>query len=137
MSEDRNAGGSSVGYGKPPKAHQFKPGQSGNLGGRSQRKNRGPADVADILSEPIAVQKDGVRQKMPPFEVIVRQLVKQGLHKKNLNAIAQFLKLCESLGVMKPPPVDHGGGVVYAPKGVDFYEWIAANTYTKPPQSAD
>jgi hypothetical protein len=137
MSEDRNAGGSSVGYGKPPKAHQFKPGQSGNLGGRSQRKNRDPADVADILSEPIAVQKDGVRQKMPPFEVIVRQLVKQGLHKKNLNAIAQFLKLCESLGVMKPPPVDHGGSVVYAPKGVVFHEWIAANTYTKPPQSAD
>ena len=39
MSGKRPPGDYEVGYGKPPKKHQFKPGQSGNRQGRKKSRN--------------------------------------------------------------------------------------------------
>ncbi len=81
-------------------------------------------DVAAVLNEPLVVKNSGVRRKMPPFEVGVRRLVKRGLKQKDLNAILEFLELCESFRQLVPPPVDQGGGVIHAPKGVSVHEWL-------------
>ena len=115
-----------VGYGKPPKQHQFPKGTSGNPAGAPTKEKRKPIDVAAVLKEPLAVKNSGIRQKMPPFEVGVRQLVVRALKHKNLSAILEFLELCESYGLMVPPPVEYGGGVVTIPEGVDSHEWVAS-----------
>ncbi len=126
MSQNKKGKGGDydVGYGKPPKQHQFQKGTSGNLKGPPTKRKRKPIDVAAVLKEPLAVKNSGIRQKMPPFEVGVRQLVVRALKHKNLPAILEFLELCESYGLMVPPPVEYGGGVVTIPEGVDSREWV-------------
>ncbi len=126
-----------VGYGKPPEKHQFKPGRSGNPAGAPPRRKRKRIDVAAVLNEPLAVKNSGVHQKMPPFEVSVRRLVERGLKQKDLNAILEFLELCELHRFLVPPPVDQGGGVIVAPKGVNFHEWLESVTELVPASSPD
>ena len=74
---------------------------------------------------------------MPAFEVGVRRLIERALKQKDLNAILEFLGLCESYRLLVPPPADHGGGVIVAPKGVDFDEWFERVTELVPATSPD
>ncbi len=115
-----------VGFCRPPKQHQFPKGTSGNPAGAPSKQKRKPIDVAAVLDEPLVVKNSGGRQKIPAFEVVVRQLVVRALKHKDLGAILEFLKLCESHGLMVPPPVEYsGGGVIQLPKGVNsFEEWL-------------
>ncbi len=48
-------GDNEVGYGNPPKEHQFKPGQSGNLKGRPKSRKSGLTDISGLLNEPVKV----------------------------------------------------------------------------------
>ena len=135
--ENKPSGECKVGYGMPPKEHQFKKGSSGNPAGAPSKRKRKPIDVAAILNEPLVVMASGVSQKMPAFEVSVRRLVERGLKQKDLNAILEFLGLCESYRLLALPPDDHGGGVIVAPKGVNFHEWIESVTELVPATSPD
>jgi Family of unknown function (DUF5681) len=66
--------GAEVGYGKPPKATQFKPGQSGNPRGRP----KGSLNVATVLErtlrEPLVVTEGGQRRVITKLEAAVKQL---------------------------------------------------------------
>ena len=138
MVDKKEPGGDyEVGCGKPPKEYQFRPGQSGNLKGRPPKQKPKRIDAAAVLNEPLAVKNSGGRRKMPPFEVSVRRLVERGLKRKDLNAILEFLKLCESYQLLVPPPANQGGGVIIAPKGVDFDEWLESVTELVPASSPD
>ena len=139
MSKDKKGKGGDydVGYGKPPKKHQFKKGTSGNLAGAPSKRKRKKIDVAAVLNEPLVVKNSGVRRKMPPFEVGVRRLVERALKQKDLNATLEFLKLCESFRLLVPPPVDPGGGVICAPKGIRAHEWLESVTELVPASSPD
>ncbi len=139
MSKDKKGKGADydVGYCKPPKAHQFRKGSSGNPAGAPSKRKRKPIDVAAILNEPLAVKASGVHRKMPAFEVGVRRLIERALKQGNLPAILEFIALCETFRLLVPPPVDHGGGVIVAPKGVDFTEWIESVTELVPATSPD
>lgn len=139
MSKDNDGRGGDylVGFGKPPTEHRFKKGQSGNPAGRPAKRKRPPIDAAAVLNEPLVVKKAGVRRKMHPFEVGVRRLVERGLKQKDLNAILQFLTLCESHGLLVPPPIDEGGGVIRPPKGVNMHEWLDSVTELVPADAPD
>jgi hypothetical protein len=139
MSKDKKGKGGDydVGYGKPPKKHQFKKGTSGNPAGAPSKRKRKKIDVAAVLNEPLVVKNSGVRRKMLPFEVGVRRLVERGLKQKNLNATLEFLKLCESFRLLVPPPVDPGGGVICAPKGMTAHEWLESVAEWVPASSPD
>ena len=139
MSKDKKGKGADydVGFGKPPKSGQFKKGTSGNPAGAPSKRKRKPIDVAAILNQPLEVKASGVRRKMTAFEVGVRRLVERGLKQGNLNAILVFLELCEFFRLLVPPQIDHGGGVVVAPKGVDFREWIDSATELVPDTDDD
>ena len=45
-----------VGYGKPPRSDQWKPGQSGNPKGRCKRNTAFLKEAAEILSEPVTAK---------------------------------------------------------------------------------
>jgi hypothetical protein len=80
-----------VGYGKPPRAHQWKPGQSGNPVGRSRNRPRSaPFDLAGALVEALLADQtvviDGKKKKMPVFEIaghgLARHLLTSGVREQ-------------------------------------------------------
>jgi hypothetical protein len=114
VSDQKTTGDYEVGFGKPPKAYQFKRGRSGNPKGRPKKIKSGQTDVAGILGEPLTVATAGRTREMSAFEIGARQLVK---------ALLTFVELCESYGVMPPvPPAETGGGVLVVPW--DWDEWL-------------
>ncbi len=112
-----------VGHGKPPKEHQWAKGHSGNPKGRPKSRKPGLTDVSTLLDEPVKVMAGGKACDMSPFEAGLRQQAKRALA-GHLPSIIRFVKICEEYGVIGPPAAVMGGGVVVAPKGVNFQEWI-------------
>ena len=129
------SGDNEVGYGNPPKEHQFKPGQSGNIKGRPKSRKSGLTDVSGLLNEPVKVKAGGKVREMGPFEAGLWKLAKRAVD-KDLRAILKFVKICEEYGAFAPPPAATGGGVVRAPKGVNFHEWLESVTEDVPIDAA-
>lgn len=76
------SGDDKVGKGRPPKAWQFRPGQSGNPAGRPRKPaqtherhgNISPFLLAELNRE-VTVTEAGVARTMPTEQLVVRQLV--------------------------------------------------------------
>lgn len=66
-----------VGYGRPPKEHQFAKGQSGNPTGRAKGSQNFDTTLRASLNERVVVTIDGKRSEIPKYQVIVSQLVNQ------------------------------------------------------------
>jgi Family of unknown function (DUF5681) len=111
-----------VGYGKPPKKHQFQKGQSGNPRGRPKKKRPEAIDITSALNAPVTATIEGVKRKISSFEASCRQLSKKALA-GDVGAAIKFIKLCEENGLIVLPTPIQGGGVLIAPKGVDFQDW--------------
>ena len=124
-------GDNEVGYGKPPKEHRFPKGRSGNVSGRPNSKKSGLTDISGLLNEPVKVKAGGKVREMGPFEAGLRKLAKRAVD-KDLRAILKFVKYCEEYGAFAPPSAVTGGGVVRAPKGVNFHEWLESVTEEVP-----
>ncbi len=125
------SGDNEVGYGKPPKEHQFPKGKSGNLRGRPKSKKSGLTDISGLLNEPVKVKAGGKVREMGPFEAGLWKLAKRAVD-KDLPAALKFVNICEEYGVFASPPAVTGGGVVRAPKGVNFHEWLESVTEDVP-----
>ncbi len=67
----------SVGYGRPPKEHQFEKGKSGNPTGRVKGSQNFDTTLRASLNERVTVTIDGKRSEIPKYQVIVSQLVNQ------------------------------------------------------------
>jgi len=100
-----------VGYGKPPKSGQFKPGQSGNAKGRPNKaRNRAPeATGVDVQDQPLAKlireeayrginirTEDGKTEKMPAVQAVLRSMGLNGI-KGNRMAASNFLGIALNL----------------------------------------
>jgi len=70
----KHRAGEEVGYGRPPAATRFKPGQSGNPKGRPQGSLNVATVLARTLREQLVVTEDGRRQKITKLEAAVKQL---------------------------------------------------------------
>ena len=83
-------GDEKVGYGRPPKAHQFKPGQSGNpSGGRKGAKSEA-AILREILSRKVTIRQGGRARKIQVHEAILLKSTEEAL-RGDLKAAAFLL----------------------------------------------
>ena len=120
-----------VGYGKPPKSGQIKKGERRNPKGRPKAKNSGSADISEVLNATVKVTTRGKAQEMGPFEAGFRKIAKRAVE-GHLPSILKFIRICEEYGVLAPPPAATGGGVIFAPKGMEVHEWLESVTEEVP-----
>jgi len=68
-----------VGFGKPPKSGQFKPGQSGNPKGRSKGTKNLKTDLAEELGERIMITEGGKAKKLSKQRALLKALMAKAL----------------------------------------------------------
>ena len=68
-----------VGYCRPPKAHRFAPGQSGNKRGRRKGVRRIGAILQDVIRQKVAITEGGKTRKVPAIEGMLRRLMNDAL----------------------------------------------------------
>jgi hypothetical protein len=69
-----------VGYGRPPKNHRWKKGQSGNPKGRPPGHRNLAAALSAVLHEQVSVCANGEEQEMTKLEAVTRQLVEKAMN---------------------------------------------------------
>ena len=69
-----------VGYGKPPKHTQFRPGQSGNPEGRPKDSRNVKDVLKEVANEPILVKENGESIIVSKKEALVRTLFAKALN---------------------------------------------------------
>lgn len=81
-----------VGFGKPPKARQFKKGKSGNPEGRPRGSRNLATDLTAELSEQITVREDGRSRKVSKQRALIKSLMAKALQ-GDVRAMAALLAL--------------------------------------------
>ena len=87
-----------VGYGRPPKANQFKKGQSGNRGGRRRKSGPIKIDALGILNEVFPVRSGDQVKHMSAKEVELRRILKGAIQDRHLRSMIHLLDLFERHG---------------------------------------
>jgi hypothetical protein len=76
----RSGKGYEIGRGRPPKATQWKKGESANPGGRSSPRPTGLLEMIDkLLLTPVRITRDGVSKRVTTLEAILEQLWSKGI----------------------------------------------------------
>jgi hypothetical protein len=68
-----------VGWGKPPRSRQFKPGQSGNPGGRRKGSLNLKTVMKAVLESEIELTENGRKRKVPLIEAIILRQAQDAL----------------------------------------------------------
>jgi hypothetical protein len=103
-----------VGFGKPPRSTQFKPGQSGNPNGRPRGAKNFATAIEQELDTRVTVTENGRRRRISKREVIAKHLVNKAAG-GDLKAIPLLLNEARARqsDLPKPglpPPADRSGG---------------------------
>jgi hypothetical protein len=77
---DSDGAGYAVGYGKPPKHTQFKPGQSGNPKGRPKGIKNLNTDLEEELSQKILVTEGGTQLETSKQRAMLKALFAKALN---------------------------------------------------------
>ena len=79
-----------AGYGKPPRAHQFKPGKSGNPKGRPKGAKSEATILQELLQHKIGLSEHGKSRRITLHEAILRRIAEDCL-KGNTKSAAFLL----------------------------------------------
>jgi hypothetical protein len=96
-SRKRKPSDDDVGYGRPPKATQFKKGQSGNPKGRPKGSRPIGAVLQDVLGQRIPVTENGKTRRLPALEVMLRRLANDAMRSEPV-ALKLMLSLYDRYG---------------------------------------
>jgi hypothetical protein len=83
-----------VGYGRPPKRHRFKKGQSGNPRGRPKGTKNLATDLRDELNERVKVNDGGKPRRITKQRISVKRLVHEAM-KGNIVAFKTIFGLAQ------------------------------------------
>lgn len=72
-------GNGTVGYGRPPKQHQFKKGRSGNPRGRPKGSKNEATIWREVLSKRVSIREDGKPRKASVLEAMILKYVERAL----------------------------------------------------------
>lgn len=95
-----------IGKGKPPKQHQFKPGQSGNPNGRPKGSKNVHHVLSKILGEKITVTDAGKKMVVDKLEGAMRVLVMKAYEGKP-QSLKLLLEVMEYSGGSDQPPAEN------------------------------
>ena len=87
--------GRGIGYGKPPEAYRFQPGQSGNPKGRPKGARGVATIVNEALDETIRVSEGGRPREMKKREAILAAMIAKAI-KGDVRAAGLVVKLMET-----------------------------------------
>ena len=90
-----------VGYGRPPVAHRFKPGNNANPNGRKKKTQNRKVVVRDILLEPIAVKEGGEVKQMSMLEAVLKKTMSKALSGDHKAALA-IIGIAQREGILTP-----------------------------------
>lgn len=94
-----------VGYGKPPKEHQFKKGQSGNPPGRKKQDRTIRAILQKIIRETVIANLPDGERKITTLEFVIRSLLSRAV-KGDSRATDQFINLTlMAFGIGEPDDI--------------------------------
>lgn len=96
--QQNDVGDEPVGYGRPPKTNQFKPGKSGNPKGRPKDRKSPSRILKDLLNERVHVQENGRRKRIPKLEALGRQTLNNAF-KGDKRSLEILLTLMKHFGV--------------------------------------
>jgi hypothetical protein len=91
-----------VGYGRPPTQHRFKPGQSGNPGGRPKGARSFNSLLEEQLNATVSVNVGGKKRKISVLEALLKRLVQKGLSDGDARAIERLLSLAQQIDKNRP-----------------------------------
>ena len=93
----------SVGYRRPPKDTQFKPGQSGNRNGRPKRQRNVRTVVGEVLNEPIKIREGNRTRSVTKLDAMIRSMTHAALA-GNAKSQANIIALLRTLGMTGQAP---------------------------------
>lgn len=89
-----------VGYGKPPKATQFRKGTSGNRNGRPKGSRNFASDVDEILATTMTISEQGHRRKISTQLAALMRLREKAL-KGDARALERLLAMADQRSLEK------------------------------------
>jgi hypothetical protein len=99
-----------VGYKKPPKKNQFKPGQSGNPAGKPKGSHDLQRALAKALGETIIVNTPSGKQRVTLAQMLVRKGISE-VSKGNMRAFEVLFKvLAKAAAANDPAPIGDTAG---------------------------
>src|SRR5258706_8730777 len=93
MGKDKTPGDYEVGYGKPPKKHRFKKGQSGNRAGRPRGKKSYVMYLREEYEAEVEVKENGETKKIPNLQALAKQTANESF--KNIRVREKALDRLE------------------------------------------
>ena len=94
-----------TGYCRPPKDHQFEPGNRANPRGRKKGSRNRKLVIQEVLFEPVAVRVGEEVKKMPALEAILKTTVNRAL-KGDHKAALTIIGLAQKEGLLTPEQND-------------------------------